>query len=276
MNRQSESTTVLRTVLSSSAGGGGAVTSSRVNFHRFYYRCNSYSTLNGITQMCDAFLYLLDSALISWTESGDRQTSIDQMEQALPPKVPTPPSSRPSSSRRPRCRSLRGNLSTNIKPRTQSQPELIKNVDSNDFNFQKYKRLPAIGTQDRMNNNTPDVGNNGKASKVSANQPANQPKNQPANQPENQPANQPETLLLAVRLLDGSRYQHYFSSFDTFADVLQHMRSVAAPDAVPRHCEFVTSEVPRQIFSYLSVSLGEANIKTRTLLHLSETDSDEL
>lgn len=202
-----------------------------------------------------------DSTLTSRPGTGDGTRSEQQMEQPFPNKLPTPPSSRPSSSRRPRCRSLRGNLRPHVTQRTSSQPELIQNHNDPDFHLRKYKLLPAIGSQDCTKIDTAendiamvenDIGMVAKERMMSG-----------------------EALHLAVRLLDGTRHEHSFSSSCSFLDVVQFAQSVAcSTDTVPTRCEFVTCDVPREVFSDLSVSLREANIKTRTLLYLRENEPD--
>ena len=177
-----------------------------------------------------------------------------QTEQSVQTELPTPPSSRPSSQRL-RCSSLRGNLRPHTKQKSISQPQLMGNNNDTDgkiFNLQKYKLLPAIGSQDGHNNDVGAVSGDGNFSKIME--------------------RNVEALDLAVKLLDGSRHEHCFSSSDTFRDVVQYMMSVASRDALPCQCEFVSCEVPSQIFSDLSVSLRQANIKTRTLLYLREAD----
>ena len=83
-----------------------------------------------------------------------------------------------------------------------------------------------------------------------------------------------QQLEIAIRLPDGSRCENFFTDSSTFMDLIQYLLNCSKSEVIPRNCEFVTSEVPRKVFSDFHVTLSEANIKTRTLLYLREVDPD--
>ena len=78
----------------------------------------------------------------------------------------------------------------------------------------------------------------------------------------------PGRIHLAVKLLDGSRYERWFRHTDTLGTVLAFAESVSK-DQLPL-CHFCTNEVPRRVFNNFSVSLTEAGINSRTVLYLED------
>lgn len=222
-------------------------------------------------------------------------------------KIPTPPSSRPSSLRRPRTRFVAklvnqdvhqaGNL---VIDKNIQKPEL----NEDETNLQKYKILPAIGSSDCLQNNFADGCN-----KMSKKPPARDSKSRCSSRgisggldknlfdvnqgnlqdftgcedfiktPSSHCNVDEKQLQIAVRLPDGSRHESCFKSSNTLLDVHRYFMDSSLNDSlndetIPRNCEFVSSEVPRHVFSDFEVTLHEAGIKTRTLLYLREVDPD--
>lgn len=90
--------------------------------------------------------------------------------------------------------------------------------------------------------------------------------------PEEPLASEPHTVLLCVKVPSGCRIQRRFR----LSDLLCHVMNFAI-----QHCaeeeeeedegdwELSTSDVPRRVFEDLSLSLKEAGLAVRTLLHLT-------
>ena len=219
------------------------------------------------------------------------------MEQSHSTKIPTPPSSRPSSLRRARGRYVNRLFDENVK----QTPILCQEPSGNEheINLQKYKKLPAIGSSSDLKNHTTDtvnrtfeksvVGNTGsrnysstfqgdgvwdtvlnnRGSRFSTNHEGIS-KTHLSSQ-----CDVDEQLQIAIRLPDGSRRENSFSSSSTFMHLLKYLINSSVNDQIiPRNCEFVTSEVPQQVFSDFNVTLNQAKLKTRTLLYLREVDPD--
>ncbi|CAB4004785.1 UBX domain-containing 10 [Paramuricea clavata] len=219
------------------------------------------------------------------------------MEPPHSTKIPTPPSSRPSSLRRPRTRYVNKILNQNVNESPISTIEKTEN--DHEINLQKYKILPAIGSCSDLRNELAKSDNrkfekptvNDKKSKNYSNRSRGKEdsgklgKNVLDNQDNQISASRgdissgcsvdDEQIEIAIKLPDGSRHENCFSSFSTFTDLLLYlMNSSISDEVIPRKCEFVTSEVPRQVFSDLNVTLHQAKIKTRTLLYLREVDPE--
>lgn len=224
-----------------------------------------------------------------------------EMEPPHSTKIPTPPSSRPSSLRRPRTRYVSKILNQNVNesPILYQEPTSEKTENDHEIILQKYKILPAIGSCSDLRNDLAKSDNrkfekptvNDKKSKNYSNRSLAKGdsgklgKNVLDNQDNQISANRgdissgcnvdEQQIEIAIRLPDGSRRENCFSSFSTFTDLLLYLMNSSISDVViPRKCEFVTSEVPRQVFSDLNVTLHQAKIKTRTLLYLREVDPD--
>ncbi|XP_060078449.1 uncharacterized protein LOC132557935 [Ylistrum balloti] len=77
-------------------------------------------------------------------------------------------------------------------------------------------------------------------------------------------------ILLAVRLLDGSRKQRYFRVTDKLDVVLQFAENCV-------NCDLslydLVRNMPRVVYTDLSVLVGEAELEDRTVLYLEEKDS---
>ena len=192
------------------------------------------------------------------------------MAQSFPHKIPTPPSSRPSSSKRSRHKVLH----TSFKKISQTCPELSnQNYRDNDSfvtmetNLKRYSLLPAIGSSDTFfkHNNTILDDGSGTTTTTSNHKTDGGQVEFPVHH---------DTIDLAVRLLDGSRVQHQFYGHNTFRNVLDYLISVTNTESLSSTTEFVTCDFPQKSISDLSLSLTEANIKTKTLLCLREIDPD--
>ena len=245
------------------------------------------------------------------------------MEELHSKKIPTPPSSRPSSLRRPRTRyvSKIQNQNANQVPMSFQESTIEKN--EKEMNLQKYKILPAIASCSDLRNEHANSGNercerSGDQDNISRNnsersvdresrsknnsqKPADKSRNNSGgshgkgdsgnrdvldvewdqisrNRSQRQVSEcdvHEKQLELAIRSPDGNRHEICFSSSRTFRDLLQYLASSSGGDAmIPRNCEIVTSEIPRQVFLDFNVTLHEAKIKTRTLLHIREVDPD--
>ncbi|XP_033763571.1 serine/arginine repetitive matrix protein 4-like [Pecten maximus] len=77
-------------------------------------------------------------------------------------------------------------------------------------------------------------------------------------------------ILLAVRLLDGSRKQRYFRVTDKLEVVLQFAENCI-------NCDLslydLVRNMPRVVYTDLNVLVGEADLEDRTVLYLEEKDS---
>ena len=86
--------------------------------------------------------------------------------------------------------------------------------------------------------------------------------------PEEPHVDDPFAILLCVKIPNGSRVQRRFRLSDLLCHVvafaLQHCKEEEEED-----WELSTSDVPRKVFSNLSLSLREAELENRTLLHLT-------
>ena len=86
--------------------------------------------------------------------------------------------------------------------------------------------------------------------------------------PEEPHVDDPFAILLCVKIPNGSRVQRRFRLSDLLCHVvafaLQHCKEEEEED-----WELSTSDVPRKVFSTLSLSLREAELENRTLLHLT-------
>lgn len=227
------------------------------------------------------------------------------MEQSHPTKIPTPPSSRPSSLRRARGRYVNRLFNENVKqsPILCQEPSVRETGIDHEINLQKYKKLPAIGSSSDLQNHITDsvnrnfekstIGNNGSKNYSSTchGDSVSETKNGTVlhNQDSHFSTNHEgvskthsssqcdvdEQLEIAIRLPDGSRRENSFNSSSSFMHLLEYLINSSVNDEViPRNCEFVTSEVPRQVFSDFNVTLHEAKLKTRTLLYLRAVDPD--
>ena len=233
------------------------------------------------------------------------------MEEPRSTKIPTPPSSRPSSLRRPRTRYVSKILNQN--PVNQDLPVLFQEATidktENEMNLQKYKILPAIGscsdlrtepesdskkfekTNGRDNgsrNNSGTSHGKGDSGKLNRDVLGNDKDvldkqysqistscGDISKSPSSVRNIDEQQVEIAIRLPDGSRHENCFSISSTFMDLLEFLISSSISDEIiARNSEFVTSEVPRQVFSDFNVTLHEAKIKTRTLLYLREVDPD--
>ena len=83
-----------------------------------------------------------------------------------------------------------------------------------------------------------------------------------------EPVDDPFAILLCVKIPNGSRVQRRFRLSDQLCHVvafaLQQCKEEEEED-----WELSTSDVPRKVFSNLSLSLKEAGLESRTLLHLT-------
>lgn len=75
-------------------------------------------------------------------------------------------------------------------------------------------------------------------------------------------------IHLAIKLLDGSRHERWFRNTETLGTVLAFAQSFSKDKLPP--CQFFTNEVPRQVFNNFEVSLTQAGINSRTVLHLED------
>lgn len=75
-------------------------------------------------------------------------------------------------------------------------------------------------------------------------------------------------IHLAVKLLNGSRHERWFRNSDTLGAVMAFAASLSTGKLPP--CQFCTNEVPRRVFDNITLSLSQAGIQSRTLLHLEE------
>lgn len=85
-----------------------------------------------------------------------------------------------------------------------------------------------------------------------------------------EPTDNDTRILLAVRLLDGSRKQRYFRVTDKLQMVLQFAENSS-------NCDLSTYDIvrnmPRVVYTNLSVSVGETDLVDRTVLYLEEKES---
>ena len=81
---------------------------------------------------------------------------------------------------------------------------------------------------------------------------------------------EPGRIHLAVKLLDGSRHERWFRKTETLGAVMTFATSLCKDKLPP--CQFCTNEVPRRTFDNLFLSLSQAGINTRTVLHLEEKE----
>ncbi|XP_068753844.1 UBX domain-containing protein 10-like [Montipora capricornis] len=81
---------------------------------------------------------------------------------------------------------------------------------------------------------------------------------------------EPGRIHLAVKLLDGSRHERWFRNTETLGAVMAFAASLSKDKLPP--CQFCTNEVPRRIFDDFSLSLSQAEIHSRTVLHLEEKE----
>ena len=77
------------------------------------------------------------------------------------------------------------------------------------------------------------------------------------------------TILLAVKLPDGTRVHRYFRLDETMAMVMHFAEVTSQLDL--SNCELICC-VPRQLFTDLSVTVGETGLKPRTVLHIRPKD----
>ena len=228
------------------------------------------------------------------------------MEQPHPTKIPTPPSSRPTSLRRARRKYENRLLNENINqsPILYQEPSVRKTeCEQEEVRLQKYKILPAIGSSSDLRSRITDSVNgkferstvgdsrsgnysstyhrdDGSGTKIET--VINKQNNDYSTNNEtiskihsSSQCDVDEQLEIAIRLPDGSRRQSSFSSSSSFMHLLEYLINSSVNDEIiPRNCEFVTSDVPRQVFSDFNVTLRQAKLKTRTLLYLREVDPD--
>lgn len=228
------------------------------------------------------------------------------MEQPHPTKIPTPPSSRPSSLRRARGKYVNRlfNENVNQSPVLYQEPSVRKTeCEQEEIHLQKYKILPAIGSSSDLRSRTTDsVNRKFEKSTVRDSRSSNYSSayrrdddsgtkiETLINKQNNDHSTNNETiskihsssqcdvdeqLEIAIRLPDGSRRENSFSSSSSFMHLLEYLIDSSVNDEIiPRNCEFVTSDVPRQVFSDFNGTLRQAKLKTRTLLYLREVDPD--
>lgn len=75
-------------------------------------------------------------------------------------------------------------------------------------------------------------------------------------------------IHLAVKLLNGSRHERWFRDSDSLGAVMAFAASLSGGKLPP--CQFCTNEVPRRVFDNCALSLSQAGIQSRTVLHLEE------
>ena len=75
-------------------------------------------------------------------------------------------------------------------------------------------------------------------------------------------------IHLAVKLLNGSRHERWFRNSDTLGAVMAFAASLSTGKLPP--CQFCTNEVPRRVFDNCTLSLSQAGIQSKTLLHLEK------
>ena len=92
------------------------------------------------------------------------------------------------------------------------------------------------------------------------------------NIPEEPPVDDPFAVLLCVKIPNGNRVQRRFK----LSDLLCHVVAFALQQCKEEEeeeeeedWELSTSDVPRKVFNNLSLSLKEAGLESRTLLHLT-------
>lgn len=210
------------------------------------------------------------------------------MDQGHSTKIPTPPSSRPSSLRKPRTRYAQLKIrNQTLHIAKQESPE--RNTD-HENRLKRYKILPAIGSCSDLKN---IISDDETFERVRGEEPKDnsiacfENKDSSKDLSDGQIAKNgksiskisnsfdEEQLEIAIRLPDGSRRECCLSSSSTFLGLLQYLKSSWKNfEMIPRNCEIMTSDVPRQVFSDFNISLHEAKIKTRTLLYLREIDPD--
>ena len=194
----------------------------------------------------------------------------------LPPRPPSRPPSRPLSrrSRPPSAKGRSRSLDTTNIPTVGLEHEKPPLQSS----FSKYKLLPSIGSNSTTLNDY--VYENVSTERYQ--QPAGtcsdgilsqeiaglslDLKQKVADAPSEV---EPAKVKLAIKLLDGSRHEHWFQNTDTLGDVLAFAESVSC-DVLPS-CHFCTSEVPRQVFTDMSVTVKDAGLQSRSVLYLEES-----
>ena len=75
------------------------------------------------------------------------------------------------------------------------------------------------------------------------------------------------TVVLSIKLPSGTRVQRCFRHADTLGSVVAFARWHSSEISV--ECEVSTSDVPKKTFDDFSLTLEEAGLTTRTLLHIT-------
>ncbi|CAH3155898.1 unnamed protein product [Pocillopora meandrina] len=197
--------------------------------------------------------------------------------------VPRPPSRTSSEKLECRPKSAKGRL----RPRSGLKKESIASRENfqvvgeqasfptplrSQSSFSKYKPLPSIGSGQKVESDSnksqlvlEKTFDNRDDSVLLQKTATLLLENSLPNEPDD---SEPGRIHLAIKLLDGSRHERWFRNTETLGTVLAFAQS-CSKDRLPL-CQFFTNEVPRQVFNNFDVSLTQAGINSRTVLHLED------
>lgn len=187
-----------------------------------------------------------------------------------PPSQPRPRSAkgRPRSGSRPRSSSAIIARPTSESP-TRSLPQ-------SPVSFSKYKPLPSINSSSSLiscSSTGSQSYDNINIGHHDTNQLTENMTNISLKQNKKPPTEPPESeshrIHLAVKMLDGSRHERWFRLSDTIGDILCYAESVT-DETLPENCEICTNELPKRVFSDLSLTLEDAGLPSRTVLYIQE------
>lgn len=187
-----------------------------------------------------------------------------------PPSQPRPKSAkgRPRSGSRPRSSSSHGHHTPES-----SSPTLPQSPMS----FSRYKPLPSISssrlsTASSCSSNSShhnDLNMSYNESSDLTHKMTDMSLKRKRNPPPEPTETEPHRIQLAIKMLDGSRYERWFKLSDTIEDILCFAESVTN-EGLPDNCEICTNELPKRVFSDLSLTLDDIGLQSRTVLYIQE------
>ena len=121
-----------------------------------------------------------------------------------------------------------------------------------------FPRLPSIGHTDEYTPHPPVARRDSHGYRRA------QPSSETPKKKENVPC--PVSIAIAIRLADGRRLQKDFSASDRLDQVIEYIRSEHS--SLPEQIFLSTGDVPKRQFHDSTLTLEQANIRTRTVFFI--------
>ena len=119
-----------------------------------------------------------------------------------------------------------------------------------------FQKLPSIGHTDDYTPHPPDASRDSRGYR----------RPHPSVETKKTDVPRPVTISIAVRLSDGRRLQKDFSGSDRLDQVIEYIRSEHS--SLPEQIFLSTGDVPKRQFHDSTLTLEQANIRSRTVLFI--------